>query len=392
MDRSGKPVIPGINTPNYYFPLFLRFLSSGKTTCMSRQIDATDASRPLLVRALAGERTPRAPFWFMRQAGRYLPEYRALRQRSPDFVRFCLDPDLAAEVTLQPLRRFDMDAAILFADILLIPHALDVGLAFKEGEGPVLEPLVDDNDIARIERARHAVADRLAAVYETVARVRSALPADKALIGFAGSPWTVATYMVEGGGGHDFKRVRRMALSAPTMFARLIDVLVETTIAYLDRQIAAGADAIQLFDTWAGVLPASEFERWCIAPTARIVAGLRRLHPHIPLIGFPRGAGTGLADYAASTGVDALGLDAVVAPRWAAQNLPRSLCLQGNLDPLLLAAGGGAMDEAALEILGAWADRAFVFNLGHGITPDVPVAHVERLSSLVAGWKRDRAS
>jgi uroporphyrinogen decarboxylase len=347
-----------------------------------------NVSAPFL-RALAGERTPRAPFWFMRQAGRYLPEYRALRQRSRDFVAFCLDPELAAEVTLQPLRRFDMDAAILFADILLIPHALDVGLAFKEGEGPVLEPVRDAGAVARIEAVCDAVGQRLTPVYETVSRVRAALGPEKALIGFAGSPWTVATYLVEGGGGHDFMRVRRMALTAPDLFGRLIDVLVRSTIDYLDRQIRAGADAVQLFDTWAGVLPASEFERWCIEPTTAIVTGIRKLHPRTPIIGFPRGAGTGLPRYAAATGVDAIGLDAGVAPAWAATGFADRLCLQGNLDPLLLLAGGPAMETAAQAILRAWNRRAFVFNLGHGITPDVPVAHVERLSALVAGWRRE---
>lgn len=349
----------------------------------------TDRDPPLLLRALAGERTPRAPFWFMRQAGRYLPEYRALRKESPDFVAFCLHPERAAEVTLQPLRRFDMDAAILFADILLIPHALGAGLAFKEGEGPVLETVRDAATVARLEAQTDAAADRLAPVYETVSRVRAALAPDKALIGFAGSPWTVASYMVEGGGGHDFLHIRRMAIAQPELFARLIDVLVRSTVDYLDRQIVAGADAVQLFDTWAGVLPAAEFERWCVAPTAAIVAALRRRHPGVKIIGFPRGAGTGLRRYGSATGVDALALDAGVAPDWAAENLPAKLCLQGNLDPLLLAIGGTRMEDAAHAILSAWRDRAFVFNLGHGITPDVPVAHVEKLSALLSAWRRD---
>jgi uroporphyrinogen decarboxylase len=351
----------------------------------------TDTRSSSFLRALAGERTDRAPFWFMRQAGRYLPEYRALRQRSPDFVRFCLDPDLAAEATLQPLRRFDMDAAILFADILLVPHALDIGLAFKNGEGPVLEPVRDAAGVARLEAACDGVGARLAPVYETVARVRGALAPDKALIGFAGSPWTVATYVVEGGGGHDFQRVRRLALAEPALFARLVDVLVRATIDYLDRQIQAGADAIQLFDTWAGVLPAAEFERWCVAPTAEIVTALRRRHPGVAVIGFPRGAGTSLARYGTATGVDAIGLDAGVAPAWAAAELPPRLCLQGNLDPLLLATGGAAMEDAARTILEAWRNRAFVFNLGHGIAPDVPVAHVEALSAILSGWRREAA-
>jgi uroporphyrinogen decarboxylase len=365
---------------------------SGKTRDLSAETSVTVQNAPLLLRALRGERTSRAPFWFMRQAGRYLPEYRALRQKNADFVRFCLNPPHAAEVTLQPLRRFGMDAAILFADILLIPHALDVGLVFKEGEGPVLSPVRDAAAIDRLESAAPAVADRLAAVYETVSRVRTALEPDKALIGFAGSPWTVATYMVEGGGGHDFTTVRHLALTEPTLFQRLVDILVGTTIDYLDRQIQAGADAVQLFDTWAGALPAAEFDRWCVAPTAAIVAALRARHPHVPIIGFARGAGTGLAQYGAQTGIDAIGLDAGVAPGWAAEHLPRHLCLQGNLDPLLIAVGGEAMDAAARTILSAWRQRSFVFNLGHGITPDVPIANVERLSTLLQSWRREQDS
>jgi len=347
--------------------------------------------RPILVRALAGEATSRAPFWFMRQAGRYLPEYRAIRATAPDFVAFCLDPEKACEVTLQPLRRFGMDAAILFADILLVPHALGASVAFKAGEGPVLEPVRDAASVARLEQGLSGAAHALASVYETVARVRAALDPDKTLIGFAGSPWTVATYMVEGGGGHDFMRVRGLALREPDVFQGLVDLLVEATIAYLGRQAEAGADALQLFDTWSGVLPAAGFERWVVAPTARIVKALRARHPGVPIIGFPRGAGTNLMRYAEATRVDAIGLDAGVAPAWAASELPRHACLQGNLDPLLVALGGEAMDTAARGILHAWRDRAFVFNLGHGITPDVPVANVERLSVMLREWRREEA-
>lgn len=327
----------------------------------------------------------------MRQAGRYLAEYRAVRAQAPDFIRFCLDPEKAAEVTLQPIRRFGMDAAILFADILLIPHGLGVKVAFKEGEGPVLEKVTDAGTIARLRDQVPYAAERLAAVYETVRRLRRDLPESCALIGFAGSPWTVATYMVEGGGGHDFLAVRRLALRDPAAFTTLIEVLVDATVEYLSRQVAAGADALQLFDTWAGVLPAAEFDRWVIAPTAEIVRRLRLRHPGVPIIGFARGAGTGLADYATRSGIDCVGLDAGVAPAWAAANLPARLCLQGNLDPLLIALGGAAMEKAAQDILLAWQDRAFVFNLGHGITPDVPVENVARLSALVQAWRRSPA-
>lgn len=342
----------------------------------------------LLVRTLRGEATERAPFWFMRQAGRYLPEYRALRAEVPDFIGFCLDPVRAAEVTLQPIRRFGMDAAILFADILLIPHALGLNVAFKEGVGPQLSVVRNRADVDRLANRVATAADALSAVYETVARVRGALPETSALIGFAGSPWTVATYMVEGGGGHDFIEVRRMARRDRTAFAALIDVLVESTVAYLDRQILAGADAVQLFDTWSGVLAADEFERWCIAPTRRIVESLRRRHPLVPIIGFPRGAGTSLIRYAGETGIDAVGLDAGVAPSWAALALPARLALQGNLDPILMTIGGDAMLDAARQILDAWRARAFVFNLGHGITPDVPIDNVAALSRLILDWRR----
>lgn len=350
-----------------------------------------EASR-LFIRALRGERTERAPFWFMRQAGRYLAEYRAVRAQAPDFIRFCLDPVRAAEVTLQPIRRFNMDAAILFADILLIPYALGVDVAFKEGEGPVLAKVGDAAAIARLRDHVPGSAERLAAVYDTVSRVRRELPASCSLIGFAGSPWTVATYMVEGRGGHDFLAVRRLALRSPDIFAGLIDALVDATVEYLSRQVAAGADALQLFDTWAGVLPAAEFRRWCIAPTAEIVRRIRQRHRGVPIIGFARGAGTGLVDYADGTGIDAIGLDAGVAPSWAAANLPRQLCLQGNLDPLLIALGGAPMEQAAEAILSAWNDRAFVFNLGHGITPDVPVENVARLSAQLLAWRRKPAT
>jgi uroporphyrinogen decarboxylase len=362
----------------------------GKTPGVS-ECPVPETSR-LLLRALRGERTERAPFWFMRQAGRYLAEYRAVRAQAPDFIRFCLDPERAAEVTLQPIRRFDMDAAILFADILLIPYALGVDVAFREGEGPVLAKVEDAAAIAKLRDQVPHAAERLAAVYDTVARVRRDLPDSCALIGFAGSPWTVATYMVEGRGGHDFLNVRRLALRAPEAFAELTGVLVDATVEYLSRQVAAGADALQLFDTWAGVLPAAEFERWCIAPTAEIVRRIRLRHPGVPIIGFARGAGTGLVDYARGTAIDAVGLDAGVAPSWAAANLPQNLCLQGNLDPLLIALGGAPMEKAAQTILQAWNERAFVFNLGHGITPDVPVENVARLSAQLLAWRRSPAA
>jgi uroporphyrinogen decarboxylase len=333
-----------------------------------------------LLQALAGKRTDRPPFWFMRQAGRYLPEYRQVRAQAGDFLALCFDPPKAAEITLQPLRRFGMDAAILFADILLIPDAMGCRLAFRDGEGPVLEPVRDLDAVRRLDDDGARVAARLAPVYDTVSRVRAALPAEAALIGFAGSPWTVATYMVEGGGGHDFARARRFAFGDPAAFAMLIDRLVAATIDYLDAQIRAGAEAVQLFDTWAGELSSAEFERWCIEPTRAITTALKHRHPAVPVIGFPRRAGANLLAYQARAGIDAIGLDAGVPLDWAATQLQPVSPIQGNLDPMLLAFGGAAMLEATQRILDRWGGRPFVFNLGHGITPDVPVSHVAALS------------
>ena len=342
----------------------------------------------LLVRALRGEKTERAPFWFMRQAGRYLPEYRALRAEVPDFIGFCLDPARAAEVTLQPIRRFGMDGAILFADILLVPYALGLEVSFKEGVGPQLAVVRTRADVEQLAGQTATSADRLAPVYETVTRVRGALPDACGLIGFAGSPWTVATYMVEGGGGHDFIEVRRFARRDPGTFGLLIDVLVEATIAYLDRQIVAGADAVQLFDTWAGILAADEFDRWCIAPTRRIVEAIRARHPTVPVIGFPRGAGALYRAYAVETGVDAVSLDAGVPLAWAATTLQIGCTLQGNLDNLLLRIGTPALPNEVERILQTLGSGPFVFNLGHGILPETPVEHVAALAEQIRAWRR----
>lgn len=334
-----------------------------------------------LLRALAGERQDVPPVWLMRQAGRYLPEYRALRAEAGSFLDLCYNPVRAAEVTLQPIRRFGFDAAILFADILLIPQALGQDLRFAEGEGPVLAPVRDGKALAALSLdGLHA---HLEPIYETVSRVSEALDEDTALIGFAGSPWTVATYMVEGGGSRNFENAKVWAFRDPVGFDALIDLIVESTIAYLSRQIDAGADVVQLFDTWAGVLPETAFARWSIEPTRRIVDALRARYPTVPVIGFPRGAGVALADYAARTGVQGLGLDSSVPLGWAKQSLQGQCAVQGNLDPLMLVAGGDAMINEVHRIVSTLNGGPFIFNLGHGILPHTPPKHVGDLVAAV---------
>lgn len=337
-------------------------------------------SKPLL-RAFRGEVLARPPFWLMRQAGRYLPEYRALRQEAANFLDFCYRPELATEATLQPLRRFGMDAAILFSDILVVPDALGRKVEFREGEGPVLTPLRSAAEIADL--VVDEVGEKLAPVYDAVGRIAALLPAETALIGFAGAPWTVATYMVEGGGGSEFMAVKGWAFSDPAGFQLLIDRLVEATIIHLSHQIAAGAEVVQLFDSWAGVLPEAAFRRWVIEPTKRIVAGLRERHPEVPVIGFPRGAGLMYRAYFVETKVAALSLDTTVPCGIARKTLQTVGPVQGNLDPLLLVAGGTALDEGVQEIIETFAGAPFVFNLGHGIVPATPVEHVTHLADLI---------
>jgi uroporphyrinogen decarboxylase len=340
---------------------------------------AIDTRKPVL-RALSGEVMARPPIWLMRQAGRYLPEYRAVRARLPDFLALCYTPELAIEVTLQPIRRFAFDAAILFSDILVVPQAMGQALAFREGEGPVLEPISNVAAIARLEAS--AIAERLAPVYEAVRGIVAALPSTTTLIGFAGAPWTVATYMVEGGTSRDFQQVKLWAYRDPDGFALLIDRLVAATVEHLEAQVAAGAEVIQLFDSWAGVLPEDGFRRLVIAPTRRIVAALRTRHPDLPIIGFPRGAGFLAESYLAETGVSALGLDSSM-PLVAAEALQRRGAVQGNLDPVLLLAGGAAMRDAATRIMARLGGGGFVFNLGHGVLPETPPEHVAELVALV---------
>ena len=323
----------------------------------------------------------RPPVWLMRQAGRYLPEYKALRAKKGGFLELVHDPEAAAEVTLQPIRRFGFDGAILFSDILVIPHALGQNLWFEEGEGPRLAPTLVDHALDSLTRAP----ERLASIYETVRRVRSALPPQTTLLGFAGSPWTVATYMVAGQGSKEQAAARRMAYSDPHAFQVIIAAIIELSVEYLSGQIKAGADAVQLFDSWSGSLSPAQFEQWVIAPTVEIVTRLRARHPDTPIIGFPKGAGGKLPAYARETGVDALGIDETVDPVWAHANLPAGLPVQGNLDPLALIAGGAALDNAIDHILKCFADRPHAFNLGHGILPDTPIAHVEHLLKRLRG-------
>ena len=347
---------------------------------MRRKGSAESPAKPML-EALAGRRSGRPPIWLMRQAGRYLPEYRKLRAQVGGFLDLCFTPDLAVEVTLQPIRRFAFDAAILFSDILVVPHALGQTVSFREGEGPVLRPIRTADDVNRLERDR--LPETLAPVYETVRRLSVSLPDQVALIGFAGAPWTVATYMVEGGTSRDFHHTKLWAYRDPEGFAVLIDRVVDATIEYLRSQVEAGAEIIQLFDSWAGVLPEVEFDRWVIAPTRRIVAALRASHPDLPVIGFPRGAGALYPRYFAQTGVTAVSLDTGVPCSWARTALQQLGPVQGNLDPLALVAGGTALANATAAILEAFAAGPFIFNLGHGIVPETPPEHVAELVDRV---------
>jgi uroporphyrinogen decarboxylase len=335
----------------------------------------------LLLRTLAGERSTVPPIWLMRQAGRYLPEYRAIREKTTSFLDLCFNPKLAAEVTLQPIRRFGFDAAILFSDILVVPHALGQHVTFEAGEGPQLDALKEPSALSRLRtEIDHG---ELASVYETIERVKAELPPAIALLGFCGAPWTVATYMVAGRGTADQSPARLFAYRHPEAFAKLIEVLIEASASYLIRQFAAGVDAVQIFDTWAGVLPADEFRKWCIEPTARIVASVREHIPAARIIGFPRGAGTELQRYLAAVPIDAVGLDWMTELNFARDYVQPLRIVQGNLDPLVLLAGGAALDHATDAILEAFGRCPFIFNLGHGILPDTPLGHVERLVARV---------
>jgi len=332
-----------------------------------------------LIRVLKGERLARPPMWLMRQAGRYLPEYRELRADKGGFLELVYDSDAAAEITLQPLRRFGFDGAILFSDILIVPYALGQDLAFEAGEGPRLDPPLTEAVLGQLE----AVPTRLEPIYATVEKVAASLAPETTFLGFAGSPWTVATYMVAGRGSKEQAEARRFAYRDPAAFQEILSAVEAMTLDYLSGQIEAGVEAVQLFDSWAGSLAPAQFERWVIAPNSLLVAALRQRHPDVPVIGFPKGAGAKLAAYARETGVNAVGVDETQDPRWVAASLPPELPVQGNLDPLALIAGGEALEQAVATILDAFKDRPHVFNLGHGILPDTPIAHVERLLELV---------
>src|SRR5579871_695235 len=341
-------------------------------------------TKPFL-EVLAGRRQSVPPIWMMRQAGRYLPEYRAVREKAGSFLDLCFNPDYAAEVTLQPIRRFGFDAAILFSDILVVPHSLGRKVWFVEGEGPRLEPL---RDVASIKALPFEVDDAtLAPVYATVRAVKAALPSHVALIGFCGAPWTVATYMVAGQGTADQAPARMMAYRHPEAFAKIIDAIVDNSIRYLLGQLDAGADVLQIFDTWAGVLPPREFQSWSVEPTRRIVEGVRKQVPSAKIIGFPRGAGALLPGYVRTTGVDAVSIDWTAAPSLIREDVQNHVAVQGNLDPLVLIAGGAALDRAIDDVLANFAGGRFIFNLGHGIQPETPIAHVEQMVKRVRDYK-----
>ncbi len=329
-----------------------------------------------VLRVLAGETVWPPPVWLMRQAGRYLPEYRAIRAQAGDFLKLCLTPELAAEITLQPLRRFAMDAAILFSDLPIVSLALGQALRYAEGEGPILPPIRSAADLDALSLDR--VAEIVAPVWETVRRVAADIgPAT--LIGFSGAPFTVACYMVEGHGSREFAAARLMAYGDPTLFQRLINLIIDANLIYLRGQADAGAEVLMLFDSWAGMLPPDEFRRWVIQPTARIAAALRQSHPHVPLIGFPRLAGAMLGEYALSAGMQGVAIDTAMKPEAAAAMVPPHIALQGNLDPLALVTGGTPMQTATGKILDALRGRPHIFNLGHGIVPQTPPDHVKAL-------------
>lgn len=339
--------------------------------------------KPLL-RALKGETLPVPPVWMMRQAGRYLPEYRATRAQAGSFLDLCYNPELAAEVTLQPLRRYSFDAAILFADILLVPQALGADLTFVQGEGPRLSTITSAADLAKLGPVED-IDEVLSPIYETVKLLRRELPADVPLIGFAGAPWTVATYMIAGKGTPDQAPARRLMYGDPATFEALLDRITEATIHYLLQQIDAGAEVVKLFDSWAGALPGPVFAKYAIAPAKRIVDAIRAKHPDVPIIGFPRMAGGNYLPYVQATGVQCVALDTSVDPAWAARELQPHACVQGNLDPLLLVQGGDALTKAAKAVVERFSGGPHIFNLGHGITPDADLDNVHRMLEAVRG-------
>ena len=338
----------------------------------------------LILRALAGETLPTPPIWMMRQAGRYLPEYRATRAKAGDFLKLCYNPDLAAEVTLQPIRRFGFDAAILFADILLVPQALGADLWFEGGEGPRLSTITTMAGVQAL-RPTHAIHDTLSPVYETVRILARDLPRDTTLIGFAGAPWTVATYMIAGRGSPDQSAAHALKAADRATFAALIDRITEATVEYLSMQVLAGAEVVKLFDSWAGSLKGQDFTDFAVKPVARIIAALKSRHPGLPVIAFPREAGPGYVGFAKATGSDCVALDNSVTPDWAAAHVQVGGCVQGNLDPRHMVTGGPALVDAARAVVAAFRGGPHIFNLGHGITPDANPDNVALMVKTVRG-------
>ncbi|HWT96999.1 MAG TPA: uroporphyrinogen decarboxylase [Terriglobales bacterium] len=342
-----------------------------------------NSTEKTLLRSLRGEALKRPPFWLMRQAGRYLPEYRALRAKAGSFLDLCYNPEFAIEVTLQPIRRFGMDAAILFSDILVVPHALGQALRFEESRGPLLDALDPADELRSL--SLDGLHRHLAPVYETVAGLRAKLPGETTLIGFAGAPWTVASYMIEGKGSRDYAAAKSWIYTRPALFQRLIDLLVEATVEYLSAQIKAGAETVQLFDSWAGALDHATMLRYSLQPMQAITERLRQRHPEIPVIVFPRAVGAGYLDFAKAGFMQGLGLDTGVPAEWATQHLPGPVALQGNLDPQILVAGGEALKTTVTRLLDTFAGRPYIFNLGHGIVPETPPEHVAQLAALIRG-------
>ncbi len=337
----------------------------------------------LMIRALKGEKTERPPIWLMRQAGRFLPEYRKTRASANGFLDLCYTPDLAVEVTMQPIRRFGFDASIVFSDILVIPHALGQKVWFEEGVGPKLEPLKSIKDLENLKLDN--LHNHMAPVYETLGRLKEDLPKETTLIGFAGAPWTVVSYMIEGGSSKDYAKAKTWAYSRPEEFDRIIDLVVEATTLYLIKQIESGAETVQLFDSWAGIWPEFALRRWCLEPCKKIIAGIKSVYPDVPVILFPRGVGDSYKIFAKESGADALGLDTTLSTAWARDNIQPHVTVQGNLDPLLLVAGGELLDRSIEKILSDLSDGPFIFNLGHGIVPQTPIENVEHMLKLVRG-------
>lgn len=340
----------------------------------------------LFIQALKGKATSKIPFWYMRQAGRYLPEYMECRQTAGSFLDLCYSPDFAVEVTLQPLRRYHMDAAILFSDILVVPHALGQHLEFRQGEGPVLTPVDTADKINRL--GMEGFHQHLAPVYETISRLCQEIPQQTALIGFAGAPWTVATYMVQGRGSPDQAAARSLAFQQEDVFQGLMDTLVKATSEYLIKQIECGAEVIQIFDTWAGNLPEDQFGKWVIEPTAKLVRNIHEKYPDIPIIGFPRGAGCRYPEYIRATGVSAVSIDTTMPLEWVRDHIQPLCPVQGNLDPLLLVVGGDRLEKRVLEILDCLSGGPFIFNLGHGIVPQTPPENVARVSEIIREYQK----